>query len=236
METIKNLPIIACVHRPQSQAGSIERALRKRNIDLELCHLFNGAPFPNLDHYRALIIFGGPQSANDRDEIICAEHRLVEDALRRKMPLLGICLGAQIIAHVMGGKISADKKGRVEAGFYDIQPTSTACPLFPKKFKAYQWHGEGIDLPSSIPVLAQSEAFPIQAFRADDHAYGLQFHPEVDWVIMNRWIRRDRKDIKRLDKPHARPPLAHYKDFMLHHLKVKSWLNHFISHWLGQAR
>ena len=225
-------PILACIHRPNSDPGFVGAALARRAIALDRRFIFGGDAKPDLNRYQGLIIFGGPQSANDDHPAIRHEHDLAEQALKKNMPLLGICLGAQIIARVLGGTVAPHAKQMIEAGFYPITPTQKGHKLFPRHLNAYQWHREGVSLPPCVPVLAQSDHFPVQAFQAGPAAYGLQFHPEVNFAMMHRWIYRDRKEDRRLEKPNARPPAQHYVDYLRYHRHVKLWLDRFLRTWL----
>ncbi len=245
--------ILACIHRKNSDPAMVGRALAARGIELDLRSAVFGDDLPDLDLYDGLIIFGGPQSANDETAELLAEHRLIEKALTINKPLLGICLGAQMLARALGGTVREKETGHVEVGFYKItakenqesdqkgdQRRSQKNELFSPSLMAYQWHREGISLPQNVDELAQgSEFFPVQAFWDGQRAYGLQFHPEVDFAMIRRWLRRDRHEDHRLRRPGARPYWSHLTDYMVHHRAMIKWLNRFLDVWLkpqGDAR
>ena len=149
---------------------------------------------PNLEGYDGLVILGGPMSANDADRLshLNVEMRLIEDALRRDIPVLGICLGAQLIAKTLGAAVYPNHEK--EIGWYDISPTAEArCdPLLmalQATEKIFQWHGETFDIPRSTCHLALSSLCANQAFRYGNKAYGFQFHLEVDEPMIHRWLR-----------------------------------------------
>jgi GMP synthase (glutamine-hydrolysing) len=149
---------------------------------------------PSLDGYHGLIVLGGPMSVNDADRLphLTTEMKLIEDALRKDLPVLGICLGAQLIAKTLGASVYPNPEK--EIGWYDVSPTDEAArdPLlgmFRKSEKIFHWHGETFDIPKSTLHLAFSALCANQAFRYGTNVYGLQFHLEVDEPIIDRWLR-----------------------------------------------
>ena len=110
--------------------------------------------------------------------------------LRDKKPYLGICLGAQMMARHLGGRVYPHPQGHAEVGYYPIRPTAAGraiCADWPDH--VYQWHREGFDLPAGGELLAEGDAFSVQAFRYGT-GYALQFHPEVTHAMMYRWLVR----------------------------------------------
>lgn len=149
---------------------------------------------PSLDGYDGLIVLGGPMSVNDADRLahLTTELHLVEDALRRDVPMLGICLGAQLIAKTLGANVYHNPEK--EIGWYDVSPTdhTSSDPLLAplvKTEKIFQWHGETFDIPRSTSHLAFSSLCANQAFRYGSKVYGFQFHMEVDEPMIHRWLR-----------------------------------------------
>lgn len=149
---------------------------------------------PSLDGCHGLIVLGGPMSVNDTDRLphLITEMKLIEAALRKNLPVLGICLGAQLIAKILGAAVYPNKEK--EIGWYDVSPTDEAAgdPLlgvFRKTEKIFQWHGDTFDIPRSTLHLAFSALCAHQAFRYGTNVYGLQFHLEVDEPMIHRWLR-----------------------------------------------
>jgi GMP synthase (glutamine-hydrolysing) len=149
---------------------------------------------PSLDGYDGLIVLGGPMSVNDSNRLLhlVTELKLIEEAMRRDIPVLGICLGAQLIAKTLGANVypNAEK----EIGWYDVSPTDHASsdPLLAeleKTEKIFQWHGETFDIPRSTRHLAFSPLCANQAFRYGTKVYGFQFHMEVDEPMIHRWLK-----------------------------------------------
>lgn len=160
---------------------------------------------PSLDGYDGLIILGGPMSANDSGRLghLSVEMKLIEEALRRQIPVLGICLGAQLIAKTLGAAIYPNREK--EIGWYDVSPTDAASgdPLLTElqaTEKLFQWHGETFDIPKSTSHLAFSPLCANQAFRYGSKVYGFQFHLEVDEAMIHRWLRvtENRKELAAL--------------------------------------
>jgi GMP synthase (glutamine-hydrolysing) len=149
---------------------------------------------PSLDGYHGLVVLGGPMSVNDAGRLphLITEMKLIEAALRKNLPVLGICLGAQLIAKTLGATVYPNKEK--EIGWYDVSPTDEASvdPLlaeFQRTERVFQWHGDTFDIPKSASHLAFSSLCANQAFRYGTNAYGLQFHLEVDEPMIHRWLR-----------------------------------------------
>jgi GMP synthase (glutamine-hydrolysing) len=149
---------------------------------------------PDLDGYHGLVVLGGPMSVNDANQLphLITEMKLIESAMSKNLPVLGICLGAQLIAKTLGAAVYPNKEK--EIGWYDVSPTDEAesDPLlaeFQRTEKIFQWHGETFDVPKSTIHLAFSTLCANQAFRYGANVYGLQFHLEVDERMIHRWLR-----------------------------------------------
>ena len=152
--------------------------------------------------------------------------------LAEEKPMLGICLGAQLIAKAAGAKVITGH--RKELGWYDIGLTKegTADQLFkgfPKRFKAFQWHGDTFGIPKGGVKLASSEIFPNQAFRLGS-AYALQFHIEVMEETINEWMAEYREELESLDYLDAESIGADTKRYMSElHALAENFYENFIS-------
>ena len=164
---------------------------------------------PSLDGYDGLIVLGGPMSVNDAHRLphLGTELKLIEEAMRREIPILGICLGAQLIAKTLGAAVYRNPEK--EIGWYDVSPTAetSSDPLLAplqKTEKIFQWHGETFDMPNSTRHLAFSSLCPNQAFRYGTKVYGFQFHMEVDEPMIHRWLKvpENQKEISTLRGDH----------------------------------
>ena len=171
-------------------------------------------------------------SANDADEWIRREIDWFEVPLREERPILGLCLGAQMLARKLGARVFSHGDCRGEAGYYPIRPTMSADRLCGARFPryVYQWHFDGFDLPKDAELLASGGSeFPNQAFSYGRNAIGLQFHPEVTYQMMCRWTTRG---ADRLTRPGARAPHEHLHGWFQHDGEVSAWLDTFLADWL----
>ncbi|MGH6914810.1 MAG: glutamine amidotransferase-related protein, partial [Geminicoccales bacterium] len=113
-------------------------------------------------------------------------------AIPSDRPMLGICLGAQMIARVLGAKVGPHPEGLVEIGYHAIHPTAAGQAYLDGPTMFYQWHKETFEIPQGAVHLAHNEAFSGQAFRYNQHVYGIEFHPEMTRTMIERWTRSER--------------------------------------------
>ncbi len=229
-----NGKILIIVHQEQSTPGRVGLMLKARGLELDIRRPCIGHDLPeDVRPYAGVVIFGGPMSANDDDtlDFIRAELDWIDRPLKQNVPFLGICLGAQLLARHLGAAVAEHPENYAEVGYYPIKPTRAGEEICPWPGKVYQWHREGFEIPSGCEVLAQGgTAFPNQAFRHGQSAYGIQFHPEVTLAMMHRWTVKARH---RFELPGARPPESHFDDRRQHDGDVARWLSEFLDHWLG---
>lgn len=170
-------------HVPFETPAHIGRWAGERGLELEIVRLFDGVAPPDADDVEALVLMGGPMSVHDEMLFpwLAAEKRLVERVLRLERPVLGVCLGAQIIADVLGARVHRNRFQ--EIGWYRTEPTAEgrSHPRFPvgDAFTPLHWHGETFDLPAGTVHLARSAACEQQAFAWGARVLGLQFHLEM---------------------------------------------------------
>lgn len=227
--------VLTIVHQATSVTGRIGRQLASLGYQQERRCPNTGCGLPDdLERYAAVVVFGGPMSANDDATLPCIEHemRWLERVLDSGMPYLGVCLGAQLLARVMGAEVREHPDGAAEIGYYPIHATEAGADLFDSPLVAYQWHREGFELPAGAELLATSEMFRNQAFRASPGVYGLQFHPEVTRDIMQRWLK---SGVRRLGLPGAQTPELQRAENLRHDASMERWLSKFLDHWLDRA-
>lgn len=226
-------PVLIVLHQEHSSPGRVGQALVRLGFPLDIRRPRFDDPLPEtMENHSGAVIFGGPQSANDTDEFVKREIDWIGVPLRDKKPYLGICLGAQMMAIHLGSRVSPHPQGHAEVGYYPIRPTPAGlkvCETWPDH--VYQWHREGFDLPHDAELLAEGDAFSIQAFRYGS-GYALQFHPEVTHAMMCRWTVRGHA---RMELPGAKPRAAHFADRAVHDLAARNWLAAFLNRWIGRG-
>jgi len=171
-------------HVPFEGLGSIEPWLLEHATDLRATRLFAGESPPGPDEFDWLIVMGGPMSVHDEHAYpwLTAEKRCIADAIEASKSVLGICLGAQLIADALGQRVYANAEA--EIGWFAIRPPdqpgdSPFAAAFSEPSEAFHWHGQTFDLPPGAVHLAQSDACVNQAFCVDDRVLALQFHLET---------------------------------------------------------
>ena len=180
------------IKHSNSREARIKRQLAERGVRIVWACPATGDPLPPVDaDFDLVVVYGGPQSANDEDAYLREEQEWIAAWVLRGGLFLGLCLGAQLLARALGAKVAPHPEGRHEVGYRCIAPTPAGAGLFPECLMVYQWHKEGFEIPRGGVRLASGDTFPNQAFRFGERAYGLQFHPEVDWRILNHWAEHD---------------------------------------------
>ena len=148
--------------------------------------------------FSLVVILGAPESANDDLPYLRAEQQLIKNSVEKNIPVLGICLGSQLIAKTFGAKIYSGPKK--EIGFYNdlkISSDSTFFSGFQNPFTVFHWHGDTFDLPQGALRLASSEHYPNQAFQYKS-AIGLQFHLEVNEEMVNLWLDNTKEKLQKI--------------------------------------
>jgi GMP synthase (glutamine-hydrolysing) len=232
-------PVLAVLHQETSTPGRVGRLLVERGYPIDIRRPRYGDPLPDtLAGHAGALIFGGPMSANDPDDFLRREIDWIGTALAEDKPFLGLCLGAQMLAKLLGARVYPHPEGRAEIGYYPLVPTASGDALaaemgVPWPSHVYHWHREGFDAPAGAETLATGDDFPVQAIRVGGRAYGFQFHPEVTHAMVCRWTVRAHE---RLSLPGAQPRHEHLERRLMHDPHVAEWLDVFLDHWLGESR
>lgn len=177
--------------------GTIEDFLRGAGISYSIIDLSFGGTLPGLDSFTHVLVMGGPMAVYEMHlyPYIVNEAQFLDRAIRANKHVMGVCLGAQLVAHVLGARVYPG--GRKEIGWYEVALTSDGMvdPIMsvlalPNKPAAqvFQWHGDTFDLPRGAVRLASSDLYENQAFRYNDRVYALQFHIEVTPPIVRDWL------------------------------------------------
>lgn len=229
--------IIAVHHSRDSTPGKVGERLRARGFEIDARTPCHGDSLPgNMFGYAAAIVFGGAQSANDdHDPGIRAELDWIESTLLPSgKPALGICLGAQQIARVLGARVSPHPDARVEIGYFEVRPTGR-CPTFlaaPTMF--YQWHREMFEIPRDAAHLAEGTVFPGQAFRYGQNVYGVGYHPEMTRAMIESWCGSE-EGSPRLDHPDAQGREAQLEGYARYSDASDRWLDAFLEGFLPES-
>ena len=178
------MKVAVLLHDPAEPAGVIEELLAARGHSAATVRLDETNEVPGGLDGAALVLMGGPMSANDEvlHPWLADEKALVRHAVGAGRPVLGICLGAQVIASALGARVYPSEQ---EVGWRALAG-APGNPLFPPVFQAFELHGETFDLPAGAVLLATGERVPHQAF-AVGSAVGLQFHLEATAPMIAAW-------------------------------------------------
>ena len=187
--------IVFIEHESEPRDDRASRYLADQGFAITWIQPFKGEPLPDLAQYIAGVVVTGGGAQIDQIELspyLYGEAQWIELCLKADMPVLGLCLGAQLLAHVLGARVGPREDGQQEFGYYTVQPTDPEQPFVPPDFKVLQSHSRGFEVPNGATLLARGELFPNQAFCYGDNAYALQFRPEVtSTILLNRWHKAD---------------------------------------------
>jgi GMP synthase (glutamine-hydrolysing) len=186
--------IIVLQNHPTESLGAIANALESAALAWQYVRVFDGQSLPQeVRGAGGLIVMGGPQTVYqlDRYPYLRDEIRLIEAALCENKPILGVCLGSQLLAAALGAKVyrNADR----EIGWYPVRLSAAAqddrlLRGLPSEFVAAHWHSDVFGLPADAVALASSEKTPIQGYRYGDRAYGFLFHAEMTAEILEALV------------------------------------------------
>lgn len=187
-------------HVPFEDPGAVTFWAKDGKHEISATHLYADETPPRPDAYDMLIVLGGPMSVHDEETHpwLAVEKAALKDALDAGGPVLGICLGAQLLAHVLGADIS--KSPEPERGWFDVALADEAKSLpllkdIPETFPAYHWHGETFDIPDGAVRLGGSPACANQGFIWKDRVAALQFHLETMPANMMKLLKHRRGEM-----------------------------------------
>ena len=168
-------------HVPFEELGNIEPWLVQQNAEIHYCRLYANDPLPDVHDVDLLIVLGGPMSVNDKSHYpwLVAEKAFLAQAIAAEKPIVGICLGAQLIASCQGARIYSNYAK--EIGWFDITAVAASGDVLPlpTSMHVFHWHGETFELPANAVLLANSVACNNQIFQLGKQVIGLQCHLET---------------------------------------------------------
>jgi GMP synthase (glutamine-hydrolysing) len=188
--------ILSVQNFPCETLGLLEQMFEHDGYDIEKVNIQDD-PVPTSPlGYDAIVILGGPMAVYDNFPYLQKEQELIRNAMRNDTPVLGVCLGSQLIAQAAGGRVYKAKKK--EIGWHDVYLTpASSNDIFrgftDKMIRVFQWHGDTYDLPANAKILAYSDLYA-QAFRIES-AVGIQFHFEVDEHLIRTWTKEYNADL-----------------------------------------
>ncbi len=184
-------------HVPFEGLGSIANWLSERGAAVHYTRFYQSAVLPDLGSVDFVVALGGPMSVNDEREHpwLKQEKAFIKEAVGCGLPVLGVCLGAQMIASALGARVFAN--ANKEIGWFPVQAASTDSDAFrfPPQTTVFHWHGETFDLPSGAVHLASSTGCKNQAFQIGRNVIGLQFHLETTPETADQIIHHCRSEL-----------------------------------------
>jgi GMP synthase-like glutamine amidotransferase len=185
-------------HVSHEGPGLIEDALTDAGLDFEVVRIDLGDDLPDHRGIAGLVVMGGPMGVHDDEACpwLAPERALLSSAVADGRPVLGVCLGAQQLAAALGAHVTTGPASEIGLGQVELTPAGRLDPVFGPEYgglsgtavPCVHWHRDTFSLPEGAVHLAATRAFPHQAFRWGDRAYGLQFHIEVDRQLADGWL------------------------------------------------
>jgi GMP synthase (glutamine-hydrolysing) len=194
---------VAIQHVPFEGPGLVAEVAAQRGIELQLCHPYRGDPLPSKEEVDGLVVMGGPMGVFDTTEHphLARESELIAAVVEAGRPVLGVCLGAQLMAHALGAAVYRGEQAEIGFGSVSLTEAGREDPVLGSLVRkdpvlgspgldtvpVVHWHQDTFDLPDGALCLARSALYPHQAFRVGERAYGLQFHVEVNRQLADAW-------------------------------------------------
>ncbi len=222
--------IVSLMHVPFEDAANLGVWAKQRGHSVEAVHLYAGQPLPTATVVDAVFVMGGPMNIYEEAEHpwLAAEKRFLAECVEAGKIIVGVCLGAQLLADVLGGKVT--RNAHKEIGWYEVARTDAAAqsPLsdvLPERFWAFHWHGDTFAMPPAATHLASSAACANQAFLYGNHVLGLQFHLEYTADSIEQMLTHCANELENI--PFIQPP-AQIRTEYRHLPKTKNLLDNLL--------
>lgn len=232
---MKPTAILITHNRAEHNDDRVSAFLKAKDFNLLWACPAEGDKIPPVDETTAaLVVYGGKYGVPDKDaySFLTDEMRTLGHALKCDIPVLGICLGAQLLANELCAKVGPHPQGQHEYGYYPLVPTPEGKALIPQDLMALQSHYHQFDMPRGAERLASTALYENQAFRYGQKAFGLQFHPEASRKSLERWISR-RGERNYASGAHS--PERQLADHAKYDAALGNWFNGFLEKWLALA-
>ncbi|QKI90149.1 type 1 glutamine amidotransferase [Thiomicrorhabdus xiamenensis] len=183
--------VAVLIHAPFERLGQIRLWLEQRSAVIHEVLLYQqDAVYPPLEETDLVIVLGGPMSVNEEDKYpwLVSEKAYIREVVAADIPLLGICLGGQLIATALGSSVTLNPE--TEIGWHQVERTSNSADVFqfPPSMEIFNWHGETFELPQGAVRLLRSRVCENQGFQIGRRIIGLQCHPEVRAQEIQQWV------------------------------------------------
>jgi GMP synthase-like glutamine amidotransferase len=192
-------PLLCLRHEEPDHLGTAAQVFAASGIEVSYMDLWSGARLPDPREVAGVVVLGGVMNVDEVDAhpFLLPERDFLHTAVAADVPLLGICLGGQLLARSLGARVLRSRAS--EAGFFPLHPTDEAAgdPLFScfrDGDRMFQWHEDTFELPAGASLLLAGNGVTNQAFRAGERAWGVQFHPEVTPQLLEAWLDATRED------------------------------------------
>lgn len=205
---------------PHEGPGLIETLLLERRFPYRVIEVDEKSSEISTRGISALIVMGGPASANDKTPMMLSELDLIRKVVEQGIPYLGICLGLQTLVKALGGEVIECQKKEIgfksnEKEFYNVKKTLQGSSdrllnWVPDSFGVFQLHGETVIPAAGMKILGTGDICANQIVKAGENAYGLQFHPELTTELLDDWIKMD-TDLKMLNPENLRADFKTYR-------------------------
>lgn len=195
MKSKRRMSILVIKHVDWEGLGVWEDFCRQKGVAVEVVALHRGNPLPPAAQYQGVITLGGPMNVYQEEQypFLKMEDQFIREAFNEGVPLLGVCLGGQLLAKAAGGLVVLNAAKEIGWHRVTLNEMGERDPLFaglPESFTVFQWHTDTFHPPVRAVPLASSETCEHQAFRLRGVAYGLQFHLEVTPRMIEEWVRQ----------------------------------------------